>query len=68
MKLGTVRALRDLASRLRKAGCPVDESGDDWLEMRIYRRWRSGDSPIAALQNAIQIIEAVLAERGRDAA
>jgi len=36
VKLGTVRALRDLASRLHAAGCPVDESGDDWLDVNQF--------------------------------
>lgn len=32
VRLGSVKSLRDLASRLRNAGCPVNESGDDWLD------------------------------------
>ena len=36
VELGTVKALRDLASRLRKAGCPVDETGDDWLDVTQF--------------------------------
>jgi predicted nucleotide-binding protein len=36
VKLGSVGALRDLASRLRAAGCPVDESGNDWLDVAQF--------------------------------
>ncbi len=31
--LGSVRTLRDLAQRLEEAGCPVDLTGDDWLDL-----------------------------------
>ena len=32
VRLGTVGALRDLAKRLERAGCAVDDSGNDWLD------------------------------------
>jgi hypothetical protein len=32
VRLGDVRALRELAQRLESAGCPVDITGDEWLD------------------------------------
>lgn len=36
VRLGTVRALRDLAQRLEAAGCPVDLEGSDWLDVSRF--------------------------------
>lgn len=36
VRLGSVPALRDLAQRLEQAGCPVDLSGDDWLDVSRF--------------------------------
>jgi predicted nucleotide-binding protein len=41
VRLGSVRAVRDLAQRLERAGCPVDLSGDDWLDVGRFPN-RSG--------------------------
>ncbi len=35
---GTVRPLRDIARRLKMAGCAVDESADDWLATKFPQR------------------------------
>ena len=43
-------------------GAPADPNS---APMRIYRRWRPGDSPMSALENAVQIIKAVVGETGR---
>jgi hypothetical protein len=46
-------------------GVPGDPNS---LVARIRRRWRDGDSPRSALENAIEIIRAVLERSGRAAA
>ena len=43
VRLGDVRALRDLAARLDMAGCPVDDSGDDWLDVDRFPDRRAVD-------------------------
>lgn len=35
---GSASGLNDLANRLEKAGCPVDRSGNDWLETEELER------------------------------
>jgi hypothetical protein len=48
------------------AGAPADPNS---AVMRIYRRWRQGDSARSALENAMQIVrEAAGSSRGRHAA
>jgi predicted nucleotide-binding protein len=44
VRLGSVGALRDLAQRLEQAGCPVDLTGNDWLDVERF----PGRSEIAA--------------------
>ena len=46
-------------------GAPADPNS---LPMRIYSRWRKTDSPGAALENAMQIIRAVVGDGNRAAA
>jgi hypothetical protein len=36
VRLGSVAALRDLAQRLHDAGCPVDLTGNDWLDVSRF--------------------------------
>lgn len=36
VRLTTAAALNDLARRLERAGCPVDRSGDDWLDIQRF--------------------------------
>jgi hypothetical protein len=36
VRLGSVAALRDLAQRLATAGCPVDLTGNDWLDVTRF--------------------------------
>jgi len=44
VRLDSVGALRDLAQRLEQAGCPVDLTGNDWLDVERF----PGRSEIAA--------------------
>jgi predicted nucleotide-binding protein len=44
VRLGNAQALQNLAQRLRDAGCPVDDSGDDWLDVDRFPP-RSGIKP-----------------------
>ncbi len=46
-------------------GAPADPNS---VPMRIYSRWRHGDSPRAALENAMQLIRAVVGDGRRAAA
>lgn len=43
-------------------GMPADPTSEP---MRIYRRWRRGDSAMSALENAMQIIRATVDPHGR---
>jgi predicted nucleotide-binding protein len=36
VRLGSGQALRDLAQRLERAGCPVDLTGSDWLDLTRF--------------------------------